>query len=57
MMDFYPLKSLDFWIKSFGDFGSLFTKVSMLLFVCYGVSFLHENNLIRRDLKLANILV
>lgn len=39
--DFYPQKSLDHWFKNFGEFTSIFTKFSLLIYVCYGLYFLH----------------
>ena len=57
MSDFYPLKSLDNWLKNFGEFTSLFSRVSILMSICYGLYCLHENGIIHRDLKIQNILV
>lgn len=41
LSDFYPLRSLDNWFKNFGEFTSLFSRVSILMSICYGLYCLH----------------
>lgn len=49
--------SLDIWLKNYGDCISIFTKISFVLQICYGINFLHENKIVHRDIKATNILV
>jgi len=45
------------WINENSDFASIFTKINIILYILYALTFIHSKKLLHMDLKPQNILM
>ncbi len=57
MSEFMRRGSLKKWLSEQGEMSSIYTKISIILYILYGLTFVHSKKVLHMDLKPMNILM